>query len=67
MASGRGHYLVRPNVDHVSLVCGEMRRNQVMVIRINREVVEALSTRSVNVELRNLLQGLSECSLRTHT
>src|SRR5215469_18444336 len=37
----RRNNLVSCKVDHVGLVCCEVRRNQVMVVRINRQVIES--------------------------
>src|SRR5258708_24761294 len=66
VGDGRNH-LVRREVDHVGLIRGEMSGNQVVVVRVNREVVEPFSPRTGEVELRDLFQGLPTRSTRADT
>jgi len=54
--SDGGDDFVRAEVYDVRLPRGEMRGNQVVVIHIDREVVEAFARRPGQIELRHLLQ-----------
>src|SRR5215469_18635524 len=54
--------LVGAQVDHIRLLCCEMGRNEIVVALIDRQIVKALSAWTRQVELCDLLKGLSECT-----
>jgi hypothetical protein len=54
-ADGLDHR-VRPKVDYVQEPGGEMSRQQIVVVFIDRQIIEALAGRPWELELRNLSQ-----------
>ena len=58
----RSNNFVGAEVDDVGLSCGEMRGQQVVIVLIYREVVEALSARAGQVKLRDLFERLCVCA-----
>src|SRR6266403_209668 len=53
----RGYNFVGAQIDDVHLPCGEMRREQIVIVGRNGEVVETLAGRSRQIELRHLLES----------
>ena len=51
-------------VDHIRLSGGEMRGDQVVVVRIERQIVESLSAWARQFECGDLLERLAECVCR---
>src|SRR5215470_8036082 len=55
----RLHDFVRPHVNHIQDSWAEVSREQKVILVVDRQVVEALSRRTWQIEFRYLSQGLA--------
>ena len=61
------HHFVRTEVNHIRLPSCQMSGNKVVIVRVDRQIIESFSARPWQIKLRGALEGLAEQIRRTKT